>query len=173
MGGMVPVRLVGRQPVSGPAMSDAVAAPSGLPGLSQTAGGTLAATTYYVVTTLVTVNGESLPSPENSFAASASNVLNVASPGVPVSPQGFSAPVTDYNVYVSTSSGTETKQNTLPVAIGTVWVEPVTGLVAGSALPAIDTAVVPGRSNPMGEVPAPVTQAGVGVQSSRNGLQWG
>ncbi|GAC1306406.1 MAG: hypothetical protein NVSMB19_18530 [Vulcanimicrobiaceae bacterium] len=101
--------------------------------LTATSGGTLAATTYYVRTTLTSASGESLPATETSLAVAASNVLNVASPA-------STAGATGWNAYVSTATGTETKQNSSPIAIGTAFVEPTTGLVAGSALPTVNTA---------------------------------
>jgi hypothetical protein len=113
----------------------AVGAP-GLPVLSQTSGGSNPQTTYYVKITWITPSGESLPSAEASLLVLANNVLNVTNPaGAPASAKGF-------NVYVSTSSGTETKQNgSIPVATGTTWTEPTTGLISGSALPTANTAV--------------------------------
>ncbi len=101
--------------------------------LTETAGGTLSATTYYVQSTWVTAAGETLPSTETSLAVAANNVLNVAAPGSP--PTG----ATGWNVYVSTSTGPETKQNASPIAIGTPWVEPTSGLIAGTAVPATNT----------------------------------
>jgi len=93
--------------------------------LSQTATGLLAATTYYVKSTWVSALGESIASAETSFATSVSNVLNVASPG--------SAPAgaTGWNVYVSRTSGGETLQNGAPIAVGTAWTEPASGLYQG------------------------------------------
>lgn len=102
------------------------------PVLSSSAGGALAAATYYVKTTYVAGAGETLPSAESTLAVVADDVLNVASPV-------GSGGATGYNVYVSTATGTETKQNAAPIAIGTPWVEPVTGLIAGAALPAAST----------------------------------
>lgn len=96
--------------------------------LSQSAGGALGATTYYVKCAWVTNSGETLPSTETSFAVSANNVLNVAAPA--------SAPAgaIGWDVYVSTTTGAETQQNgATPIALGTPWVEPTSGLVAGVA----------------------------------------
>lgn len=99
--------------------------------LSATAGGALAATTYYVRSTWVGPWGETLAATETSLAVALNNVLNVAAPANP--PPG----ATGWNVYVSTATGTETKQNgATPIALGAAWVEPTTGLVAGAALPA-------------------------------------
>ena len=98
--------------------------------LGQTAGGSLAATTYYVIVTYVSSSGESLGSTEASLAVSASHLLTVTSPTARTGATG-------YNVYVATSSGQETQQNSSPISIGTNWTEPTGGLVAGS-LPPVD-----------------------------------
>lgn len=103
------------------------------PTLGSAAGGTLAATTYYVKVTYVTAAGETLPSAESSLAVAVNNVLTVTSPSA-------QAGATGYNVYVSTSAGTETKQNSTPIAIGTNWTEPTSGLVSNGAPPATGTA---------------------------------
>lgn len=102
--------------------------------LSQTPGGSIGATTYYARITYQTAGGfEVAPSAEQSLAVSANNLLVVASPNL----SGSVAGVVGYNVYVSTSPGTETKQNVSgPVALGTNWTEPTSGLIAGTALPA-------------------------------------
>ena len=103
------------------------------PTLGSTAGGTIAATTYYVKTTYVGPTGETLPSAESSLAVALNNLLTVTSPATQTGATG-------YNVYVSTATGTETKQNgATPIAIGTGWTEPTSGLVSGSALPASNT----------------------------------
>ena len=106
--------------------------------LTSTSAGALGATTYYVKTTWTTASGETLPSAETNLAVLANKVLNVAAPG--------SAPTgaTGWNVYVSNTagggSGTETKQNGgTPNTLGTPWVEPTSGLVAGAALPGANT----------------------------------
>ncbi len=104
--------------------------------LTATSGGTLAATTDYVESTWVNANGETVGSTETSLAVAADNVLNVAAPASPP------ASATGWNVYVSSSTGTETKQNSTPIAVGTAWVEPTSGLIAGSALPTANTATV-------------------------------
>ena len=102
------------------------------PVLSAVAGGTLAATTYYVKITYTNAIGETLPSPEASLAVVADDVLSVASPAA-------TSGATGWNVFVGTATGTETLQNSSPIAIGTAWTEPTTGLVAGSALPTANT----------------------------------
>ncbi len=101
------------------------AAPSA-PTLSQTAGGSIAATTYYVVVTYVTALGSTVESSRSSLAVSANNLLSVTSPS-------SATGATGYNVYVSTASGTELLQNASPIAIGTNWTEPTSGLLTNTA----------------------------------------
>lgn len=121
------------QPVTGRTfvVSTALAA-ADAPTLGSTAGGTDASETKYCKTAYANGNGESLPSAEASLASSAHTLLTVASPAA-------SLGATGYNVYVSTAAGTETKQNATPIAIGTDWTEPASGLIAGSALPTSNT----------------------------------
>lgn len=106
--------------------------PPAAPSLSQSSGGSLAAQACYVKLTYVDASGETLPSNESNLAVGANELLNVASPA-------SATGMTGYNVYVGTSSGAETKQNSSPIAIGTPWVEPTSGLIAGAALPTLDT----------------------------------
>lgn len=113
------------------------------PTLSQSAGGSLPATTYYVKTTYVTGGGESGPSSESSLAVSANNVLSVASPSMP------SPPATGWNVYVGTTAGSEKKQNSSPIAIGTSWTEPTSGLISSGPTVPPDTS-----ANPAGPITA-------------------
>lgn len=103
--------------------------PTSGPVLASTASGALASATYYVRLTYVTAAGESLPGPEASLFVPANSVLQV------ISPTGVPGSVTGYNVYVSTATGTEAKQNSSPIAIGTNWQEPNSGLVSGAAVP--------------------------------------
>jgi RHS repeat-associated protein len=99
------------------------------PTLSQAAG-TMTATTYYVEVTYVNSHGESLASMENPYAVTGSTgQLVVAHPTAVTGATG-------YNVYVSTDSGKEQKQNgDTPVSISSDWTEPSTGLVGGDAAP--------------------------------------
>lgn len=103
--------------------------PPSAPILGTTPGGTLALTTYFVKITYVTASGgETTPSAEASQIILLNNLLTVASPGA-------SSPATAYNVYVSATTNTETKQNATPIPLGTNWTEPASGLLTGSALP--------------------------------------
>ena len=104
------------------------------PVLSSVAGGTIGATTYYAKVTYVTPLGETLAGAETSLAVAADYLLVVDSPPAY---QG----ATGYNVYISTTTGTETRQNAVAIALGTNWTEPTTGLVAGSALPVSNTSL--------------------------------
>ena len=102
------------------------------PTLSQVAGGSLGARTYYVKVTYKNLGGETTASGQSALAISANYLLYVTSPVA-------SGNATYYNVYASTVSGSETKQNTNPVLIGADWTEPVSGLISGAALPAANT----------------------------------
>ena len=113
-----------------------ISGPPAAPTLSSVAGGSLAATTYYVVVTYTNSFGQTLQSTESSLAVASGNLLSVASPTA-------SAGATGYNVFVSTSSGAETLQNSTPIALGTAWTMPTTGLVSGSALPVLDNSWQP------------------------------
>lgn len=109
-----------------------ISAPSA-PTLGSTAGGSLLATTYYAEITYVNANGETVQSAESYLAVSANNLLTVTSPSAATG-------VTGYDVYVGSTSGTETKQNVNAIPIGTDWTLPTTGLVSSViAPPAINT----------------------------------
>lgn len=103
------------------------------PVVSQSAGGSLAARTYYLKTTY-TQDGpaETDASPETSQAIAANNLATVQSP-----PQIASAQA--YNVYAATSTGAEQLQTSTPIPLGTNWTEPTSGLVAGAAAPSSNT----------------------------------
>ncbi len=102
--------------------------------LSQIAGGTMAATTYYVVCTWSNAWGETHVSfAEASLAVSADFLLQVAQPAN-APPQALS-----WNVYASASSGSETLQTTatnIPMSTNT-WTMPTSGL-AGTQLPHVN-----------------------------------
>lgn len=93
------------------------------PTLTYTAGGSLAATTYYVTITYTDANGESAHSAEASIAVPASNLLVVDTPPT-------AAPdANGWNVYAATASGSELLQTSSPVSIGSNWTEPTSGLL--------------------------------------------
>lgn len=96
--------------------------PPGAATLSSVAGGTLAATTYYVKTTFVTAQGqETLPSAEQSIAVVADDLLTV----VNASATGTQAAT--WNLYVGTTSGGETLQAS-GLVLGATWTEATTGI---------------------------------------------
>jgi hypothetical protein len=108
-----------------------VAAPAA-PTLSDVSGGSLPATTYYVTVTYTNAAGETGVSAESSRAVAANRLIKVTSPSA-------LSGVTGYNVYVATISGTQTRQNGgTPIAIGTDWTEPTTGLATGAPMPSGD-----------------------------------
>jgi hypothetical protein len=80
-----------------------------------------ARTEYYVVT-YVNANGETAASPEQTVVLTAGQIATVTSPAA-------SGDASGYNVYGALASGQEQKQNSTPIAIGTNWVEPTTGLI--------------------------------------------
>lgn len=98
------------------------------PVLGSIAGGTLPGNTYYVKITYVDNGSEGNPSSEAQLTVSANHLLTVASPSSGPS-------ITGWNVYVGTTPGGETRQNTTPIAIGVNWTEPLTGLRAGPSIP--------------------------------------
>lgn len=100
--------------------------------LTTSGSGSLGAGTYYVVYTFYDAAAhETLASPEVVGTLSATGSLVVASPasGLPASAVGI-------NVYISTTSGTETKQGS---ATGTAAYTQSSALISGSALPASNT----------------------------------
>lgn len=105
-----------------------IAAPA-TPALSQTPGGNLPSTTFYAKITYINAyNSETDASNEASLTIADNNLLVVASP-IPESG------ATGYNIYVGTNAGNEVLQNAVPYAIGSDWIMPTGGLIAGSALP--------------------------------------
>lgn len=116
-----------RYPIASSPCLAGLAAPTA-PILSSTVGGALAAARYYVRITYVTAAGETAASSEVALSVAANSLLGVASPAA-------SGSATGWNVYVGTTAQGETLQNVNPIAIGTPWVEPTLGLIAGAALP--------------------------------------
>jgi hypothetical protein len=98
--------------------------------LSSVAGGTLSAASYYVKISYVTATGETAASAETAIALAADLLLQVASPALDTK-----SLATGWNVYIGSSSYGETKQNTTPIAIGTAFTLPTSGLITGTALP--------------------------------------
>jgi hypothetical protein len=95
-------------------------------------GGFLPATTYYVKYTWVNVNGETQVSPEASITtAGATSTITVTIPALP-------AQVISANIYISTSTNSETKQGS---TTGTTYTQSAT-LVVGSTTPSSNGATV-------------------------------
>lgn len=125
-GGLRPLQL-SRYPLTSNRCLAGIAAPSA-PVLSAVSSGALPAATYYVRITYLTAAGETVTSLESTLAVAANDVLQVASPAAASS-------VTGWNVYIGTASNKETLQNASPIAIGTAFTEPTSGLIAGAAVP--------------------------------------
>jgi hypothetical protein len=97
--------------------------------------------TYYVRYTYYTTDGfegalhpgQTKASVEQSFTVTAGNDLTVASPPAATG-------LTGWNVYISSSSGTEVLQNGTPIAIGTNWTQNVALLTGTASPPSTDTA---------------------------------
>jgi hypothetical protein len=109
-----------------------LAAPAA-PVLSQTAGGSLVARTYYVAVTFVNLAGQTVGSAEATLAVGVNQRLVVASPAT-------SGNATGWNLYVGTATGNKTRQNAAPLVLGSNFTEPLGGLVAGASLPTLNTA---------------------------------
>lgn len=110
------------------------ASPPGTPSLSQNSSNDInsATQTLYAVTTYTTNNGETIASPESTIVMQKNSLLHIDSPG------GGSG-IIGWNAYVGTASGDEYKQNQVPVAIGSQWVEDTGGLLQGSPPPLVST----------------------------------
>ena len=102
------------------------------PRVTYVAGGTLPARTYYVKFSYRSFTAtDSMVSLEAVITVPANNLLKVLSPGFTF---GFAAQY--WRVYVGTTSNGETRQDTSDRLIGTDWIEPATGLISGTAMPA-------------------------------------
>jgi hypothetical protein len=85
--------------------------------------------TYYVQVTYVTAYGETTASAEASLTVTPSNgILRVASPSAATGATGW-------NVYIGPSSGDEQRQNTAPIAIGTNFDLPYSGVYLSGLRP--------------------------------------
>jgi hypothetical protein len=103
--------------------------------LGTTVLGALGARTVFYKFTYVNAAGETVASQEMSIATPANSVSKATMPAA--LPPG----VTGVNVYVSITTGTETKQPGGPFAAAAVFTEAATGPVAGTALPTATTAL--------------------------------
>lgn len=114
-----------------PVATGVVPAPAS-PALSSVSGGTLAATDYFVVITLLTASGETTPSPEVSLNVALNNELVIQSP--PPTPGALG-----WNAYVSSATGTEKLQNTATIPIGSNWTQTFALTTTGAAAPLQNT----------------------------------
>jgi hypothetical protein len=106
------------------------------------AGGALALRTYFLRLTFVdSLGGESAGSSVSvSATIPASQLVSVGTPTLYFTQNASGVQYNGYNVYASTQEGTETKQNTTPIEIGTNWTEPTTGLTTtGTIVPTNNT----------------------------------
>lgn len=124
IGNIDPLQLA-RWPIAASPCMAGTAAPLA-PVLSQAAGGVLPPARVYVRITYVTAAGETAVSAESSLGIAANCVLQVAAPAADALRLA-----TGWNVYVGTVSGSELRQNAAPIALGTPWSEPATGLLTG------------------------------------------
>lgn len=141
-----------RNNVSGPLWPVKINPPSAAPTIQAVVSGALAAATYFVRISLVTANGETLPGPESSQAILINNVPKVIRPSVGlVSDISIPLVPTGWNVYMSTTTGTETKQNGgAPLSLAADFQLPNTGLVAGTLMPQQDTSMASVRQRKIG-----------------------
>ncbi|HEY1506648.1 MAG TPA: hypothetical protein VGF92_20260 [Stellaceae bacterium] len=101
----------------------------GAPSPTTVAGGALGAQTIFTKITYVSPSGETTASAEaGPTAVAANHLLQVASPAA-------AGNATGWNVYCAASTGAEVLQNAGPIAIGTAWTEPITGLVTATGSP--------------------------------------
>lgn len=102
--------------------------PPGSPGLSSVVSGLSLTFTAFVKITYVTAFGETICSVEASQAITSGHAVQVASPPAYAGAIG-------YNVYVGTTTGTETQQNGTPVSIGTPWTQSIAVFVGAGQPP--------------------------------------
>ncbi len=108
-----------------------VSAPAA-PTTGTVAGGTNTGATYYVVTNWVTPYGTSQASPVSTQAVATDYLLTVTQSNT------SAGRYSGFNVYVGTSAtGPFYLQNSLPIALGSTWTEPASGIITtGTTVPA-------------------------------------
>jgi hypothetical protein len=103
------------------------------PLLTTAVSGALSARTYYVRITLIDSAGnESAAGPEGIIYVPANSVLKVNPPDIDPSLLASGIEITNFKVYVGTTTNSETLQST---STSSAWTEPDSGLVAGAAYP--------------------------------------
>lgn len=105
------------------------------PIVTYTAGGSLPARIeFYKISYVDDLGGESVASQdEMRVFIPANNVAVVNSPNPAVSKAASGVGYSKYKVYAATVTGAEQLQTVSPVAIGTNWTEPTSGLISGTA----------------------------------------
>lgn len=112
------------------------------PYLQTALGGSLAQRTYYVQTTLVdSLNLESAPAAREGFITIPANQLvTVKSPKLPFATTTQGVTYNQYKIYASTTSSGELFQAG-PIAIGTDWTEPISGLLTNTVAPPVNNSI--------------------------------
>lgn len=132
--------------------STAGIAPPLSPALSYEAGGSLVAARYFVKVSYVTATGETASSLESNIQVPANSLLVISAPSVDPG-----ALATGWNVYVGQTSFAETLQNASPLAMGSPFIEPTGGLVAGADIPnhvlVVENSPTPALGTPFLPVP--------------------
>lgn len=116
------------------------------PVFTSAAGGSLANRIYYIGLTFVDSEGNEGTATDRYTKAfvAANNIITVLSPTLPIRSTASSATYTSYNVYASTStSGPGTLQNNSPIALGTNWTEPTSGLTTTGVNPPLTSKLIP------------------------------
>lgn len=110
--------------------------------------GALTARTYYIKVTFLDEDGlESASSNTAKQWIDDNEVVVVRAPQPAINEGSIGIRYTHYNVYASEVEGTETKQNTSIVAIGSNWTEPDTGLIDTGADAPTDSDITPIRGH--------------------------
>ena len=108
-----------------------------------TAGGALPARTYNFIATFVDALGNESTAPDYTtpLYIPANSLATVQSPILIVPTNDAGVPYSQYNVYASANNNipqNATKQNASPIAIGTNWTEPTSGLTTTGVTPPSD-----------------------------------
>jgi hypothetical protein len=109
-----------------------------VPFATTTPGGALANRFYYIKVTIVDSAGNESNSTANGREQfiPANNLVQVVTPTLTYPISGTGVLYNQYNVYAATTEGSETLQNVSPIAIGTNWTEPTSGLTTtGASVP--------------------------------------
>jgi hypothetical protein len=132
IGGVKPELQLTRWPLAPDVIaSPALTPPPLAPVLSSVVGGSLPGATYYGKITYVTPTGETPASLEATLVVGADKLLQVASPAIDTQEIA-----TGWNFYGGNETFGETLQNATPIAIGTPFTLPTSGLTTtGAALP--------------------------------------